>query len=219
MALPEYAPLLLSSNVSEEEKDAVFHLRGVLSSALSKYRDIEAALVLFDHAHAEMASLLKAGEQMSPRGRLLVAWQRIAARDSALRIIDLEEALRAANGYLKDAPEFAQTCNRGAISKAFSLFDTHFPERAGVRNAAAHTADATKNARKRAKHTVSGSIDIPGFVRAENMAGGLIMTDNLLNRTYTATFDNKVVRHEMTQETSDRLAEILETFFSCFPER
>jgi hypothetical protein len=195
--------VLSISNASEQERENVWFLNVALSTIYSKLDAIEAALKLFDFCDERVRAHLSQGSYFeNPEPKLLHQWQMIAARDSALRVMDFEESLHSANGYLKGCPLLIDRCDRSHISRAFALLNEYFPHRGAIRNAAGHTVDQLKNHTRRAKHS----------------CGAFVISDSLADRKYTATWDGNLVSHEVSRESYYRLREVAEEFLSSFPK-
>jgi hypothetical protein len=206
--------------LTEEERKAFRGVEGALMSMASISNQIRYGLQLFDFAETQAG--LAGRESMKPYAieamRAYGAWQLIAARDGALRLVDLEELMAGANGYLKDCKPLFDSCNRDRLKKAFRLLETWFPNpnRRNIRNAAGHTAYVSKNEKKRAEHSATGrSYEAPGVYM-----GGLdqtAMTDNIFGRRYVASFNGQVAEFEVTEETATRVQTIVQTYFSGLP--
>jgi hypothetical protein len=191
--------------------------RWVLSTSLSNvetqvnrfYFDLE--LIQFAAAQERKAS----EKSEYNTSEILRAWMRTAARDGALAIADLEDALNGVNGGINAlAPGEAKSVQ----PSAFALLNKYFPDRRTMRDAAAHTALIHKNPKQHGVHSHSGNYSGGGIEISGNVTG-VTISEGFYNDEFRMTFKGQIVMYKVNGDTLRQLEEIKNAMFATIPDK
>ena len=201
----------------DDERDKAWHIEGHLSQ-LSRYsEDFFHAVALFDLAGANAQRVMSA----QPASRVLfdrfIQWQFIAARDGAMTIFHFAKSLDALKAAVSDCPPVGGHIDHDAFRAARRAFREGFRDFEPVRHAVAHSGELSKNSKSRAKNAFSGSHSGPG-IEIKNSTGVMI-SNQLAGRTFTNTYEGKIVSYDLSWENWATLDGIVASILGLFPSR
>ena len=202
---------------TEIDRDKTWHIENHLRQ-LSKYaEDFFHAVALFDIAGANAQRVMSA----QPINRVMfdrfVQWQFIAARDGAMTIFHFAKSLDALKASVGDCAPVSGHIDHNDFRAARRKFREAFKDFEPVRHAVAHSGELAKNAKSRARNAFSGNHSGPG-IEIEGSTGVMI-NSQLVGRTFTNTYEGKIVSYDLSWENWAILDGIVASILGLFPSR
>jgi hypothetical protein len=201
-----YSPFVKTSDEATDLK-----ISDLCSSLYSEATTIQSCIALFDHTVAINRSFLEQRRvftgQMSPDierdERITRNWPFISAREALSSLYNFYWALKELNKAISESPAKSDLPNPDGINSAFEKFEKRFGKAILARHAASHRAEITNNFEKNAHKAAlsSGPIEKP-------KGAAMIMSDSLVNRTYTSTRKGEILKFEVTWETFATVLEV-----------
>jgi len=204
--IPEFAPRFNKGGLPSQEAEGAGLIETNLMSLESYVRDLQSALYLFDFTAINQNAARQVMQGNAHAANFLEqsnGWQFLAARDGAMTIYHFATTLSGINETVAELSEFKTLMNREKMKSANKMLSEKFPNFGEVRHAVAHVADKVKNPRKFKTHSFSGSIDSRA-IKAENVSG-LTISNMLVDRQFTNTWNGKLLTYELSQTTIDHL--------------
>jgi hypothetical protein len=143
------------------------------------------------------------------------AWMMIAARDAAMSFFHFSKAMEGANGYAYQSKTIAAAVDSSKLGEARDLVRDHFPRVEAIRHAVAHTAEITKNRRRREEHAFSGSFVSPDLRVTSESA---IVLNHLAGCTFRTSWEGKIISFDVNNDSYTHLIAVCTAFFSAFPQ-
>ena len=174
----------------------------------SQFEFVKSALSLFEFS--EKNSMPKNIQESFDRERskLFTDWMMIASRETVMGIYHFAKAKEAFKVSLKAIENIEVDWKE--IRSATKKFNRYFPDFENMRHAVAHSAELTKDRQQYDKNSFSGDYD-NGLISATGVEG-LVLSGGLMNRSYTMTFQGKIITLEITKTTLQNLYEIYNDF-------
>jgi len=174
--------------------------------------DFEAALSLFDNA----CNWQLQHKEDRTRANLIGQWQWIAARDGGMTIYHLGSVMDAIRASFKECETFraklGHDCFRGATKK----LKNEFPLYIKVRHAISHSGEIHSSPGSREINSVSGAVDIPGFIKQDEGANCTVIAKGLVGRNYYNSFEGQVISYEISSDSLQKLTAIRNLFVAGF---
>ena len=215
------SPMLRLERLPEAERDNAWAISGTLSTLSSLVFQFRTALQLLDFSKANRKPLVGLGEcfwgedfqERADHNEVMAQWSMMAARSGSIYIYEFHQSVKAVDNQLAKCPSLRALINREARKRANALFDSSFPDFAKVRHFAAHGSEMTSYPDDIARHS-SSDIDRPEIV----MSNGHSVTINgsLMDRTYASTYEGRLVSYDLSDESANKLDEILTERFRMF---
>lgn len=144
---------------------------------------------------------------------VLIGWKWIAARDAAMTIFHVAKTLEATRAKSGRCVFLRNTVDFPAFKRARKLFEAQFPNFDTIRHGVAHSAEITSTPKRRAENSYDGDYDSP-LARIRDSTGTLLK--GLHARTFTNTYDGKIVSFDVSWENWKRLDDLVVAVFRAF---
>lgn len=199
----------------QAEWPAIGHLNTLLGAMHDLVMRMDAGLMLYNFSRGQR-NLAK--EQKSESSfQTFRKWMRIAGRDGAVAVVDLEDAVLGANDAVSGCPSLFPEIDRTKTKAAINLFKQYFPMRRDIRDAASHTVMPFKSKKKIDEHSIVKGIETEHMRIAPGSRTTL--SEIFFDRKYTMNFEGGVVSYEVSAESVLKATEIVTTFYQAFPQR
>jgi hypothetical protein len=173
-----------------EEIEVVRTLDSNLGSLERFVEEFEAALALFTEAGT--ITLTRPRERASRYGH----WRFIAARDASMTIYHFGKVRSTIPGLVTKVPAIDDKADKQLLGESGSLFETEFPDWAGVRKGIAHRGDFTKSPKRIDEHRTDEN-----FGNLVVNSKQMFFAQTLYNNTFTMSVEGKFRKLDMTAET------------------
>lgn len=229
MSKSRYSPPVFKlAGLPPTERHSVLHLERAMRDLYSHAHDFAACVRLFDHAlegirlYREERSKLyeKAMNASSTREMFALLerrnnsddgeteWLFIAARDAAMQIHHIGEAMKLIKGtFLRECPTLRSRVDGRHFRRALKLFDSYFPNQKAIRDTVGHLGE-----RDSREHMVTAA-DMQPLMTG---TGRVSVTGALIDRTYTYTIGAKVMSFDVSAETLQKIDRVLGYFSKAF---
>lgn len=195
---------------SDEETNR--KISDLCSSLYSEATTIQSCIALFDHTAAITGSIHEkrraaAGQVSSDIERdvrITRNWPFISAREALSALYNFHWALKELNAAINESSAKSDLPNPKGVIAAFEKFEKRFNKAILARHAASHRSEITNNSEKNAHRAALSSGPI---VKPKDAS--MIMSDCLINRTYTGTRKGELLKFDVTWET---FAAVLKTY-------
>lgn len=201
-----------TANLPESEREPAHAITVNYLSLQACVDNLAAAVDLFDHClslwmpSGPTERLLERRDHNMKLGR----WHSMAARGGAIAIYEFYQITQAIGSLLSQCPTLSPMIDKTARKEAGRLFEKSFPEFASVRLFAAHGQEMVNTPAKAKEHATSGGVTIDGIVID---AGQVLISGTLINRKYVSTHKGKTVSYDLTPETVQKLADVLNAHY------
>ena len=211
----ELTRLVWGIRVPGEEREEYNHVLATLSE-LSRYTlRFWHALQLFDMASTEIQPEIKNRTPFSDRAKTFSGWRFMASRDAAMAVFHFSKALDAFKQGVSGCATLAKVIDHQKFRDARRKFRADFPNFADVRHAVAHVAELRSTPKSREKHTAKG----PSTVGSGIIVGAgarVHISEGLTDRTFTNTYEGKLVTLDITVESLMKLDNVLALIEEAF---
>lgn len=208
-------PDLRLCNFPEDEHGQIWTISGQLGDLSSYLKNFEAAVSLFDFCIQAIQSQRGIDPQINVHGMAsLHRWQLIAGRDGAMTIYHFAKTMTAIRAGMSKCSSFRQLVNHDILRAATKLFEQLFPDFEGIRHAVAHTAELVRTAEATKMNSFTGSC--AGSALNFDEADRLMLRSVLLNRQFTLTWNAKLLSYDVSRQTTELLARVLQQLYSGF---
>lgn len=186
------------------DEDANKKISDLCSSLYSEASTIQSCIALFDHTSAVTNSISEkrraVTEPMSPDidrdERITRNWPFISAREALSALYNFHWALKELDATIIESPTKDSLPNPQGVSVAFEKFEKRFNKAILARHAASHRTEVTNNSEKNAHKAALSSGPV-----VKPKGASLLMSDCLVNRTYTGTRKGELLKFDVTWET------------------
>ncbi|RVG68165.1 hypothetical protein [Sinorhizobium meliloti] len=200
-------PSFKLSTIPEEEHEIATHLSFLLYKLHTYAEDFLSGLLLFDNV-GTLAE--RAGPEYE---RIVSKWLFIAARDGAMTIFHYGKVLHLIRSSMGKCPAFRSRVDVDALRQCARDFDAAFPLYIQIRNAIAHAGEMLQ-LEKQKQHSISGAIDIPGFIKG--FLNEATLNANIVGRDFGYTFEGAYITYSVSHENYSKLLEIKNGAFEAF---
>jgi len=152
----------------------------------------------------------------SPEAEVYAEWCRMAARDAAMAVFHFAKTLDALKQSVGRSSTLSNAINHEKFRTARRRFRNDFKDFDAVRHAVAHAGEMRNNQKNRSRHAYrrGGKVGLASVV-GENIA--VHEAENLSGRTFTNTYEGKVVSLDISMENLRKLDDILQALLIIFP--
>jgi hypothetical protein len=193
-------PRLLPTGLPEEEKHGVWLVQSGLDALNAYVQDFAAALALFDFATA------------TPN--VPQQWALIAARDGALTVYHFYDAFDGIRKTARAGSTLERLVDWSQFKAVERLYRACFPEYVNLRDSIGHAGDKMATPELFSEHSYTGGAD-SSMIKAGHIAN-LTMTNCLSGRTFTNTWESKILSYEVSEKTLGKLTEARDLAWSAF---
>lgn len=151
--------------------------------------------------------------EIMPRFKLFQEWQSIAARDGAISIFNVIEAMNGIKSSVFACPSIRALVDRGAFGEAERILEGRFPDYVSIRHAVAHAGEFLSREKERRKHSVSAGLDDGRFKPA---GATLFVGPSLNGREFAVTARGKLLKYEVSPESFEHIKSAILTFQAAF---
>lgn len=196
-----------------EEQEASLFLEISLNNMQRFIRYFASDLKLLDHCLLEKSKLI--GPEDRPKREIFALWSMVSARDGAMNVYHFGKSLHGAGHALAKCHSSKGKRDEKMLKNARRLFATSFPRNEAVRHAVGHSAELAypdwhKN------HSFTGSHSGKGFSVAQ--ATNVMINPMLLGRTFTATFEGKILSYELSEKALEVLERVQTLYHDALGE-
>jgi hypothetical protein len=223
----ERAPVLRTSWLADPEKHNAWLLTTLLLAIQKYHRTFRAALRLFDQSSAQADEFNRQRRGQSQTGVMpwyvtqdaeaisdIKEWRFVAARDGAITLFNLRDALDAITAALHQCPTIKGYTKSDEFRKLKSIYDTqYFPKIKLARHAIAHSGEASGVTNR---HSVKSPIPDVGVEGSSDSK--FFLGEGLFGREFRATFSGHVVGYELSTTSLDHIARTINGIYSQFHE-
>jgi hypothetical protein len=206
------------TNLQLVDQSASNRLRELRSSLYRETQTLQSCIALFDHSSALTHSILQ--ETMSPEGfantklqrdmRLTRTWPFIAAREALGALYNFHWALKEIDLCVQNFPAEITQIDRASVADLFADFEKKFNKAILARHASSHRSEISNNFGKNAHR---GGLTGPYIKKTKGTA--VMLSGNLLDRTYTETRKGELLKFDVTWETYAVVLEIYKKLDQC----
>jgi len=144
-------------------------------------------------------------------------WMFIAARDAVMSVWHFRKQMETSNQIANKSAYLAKSLEKSLFKDAYKKFRLGFPDFEAIRHAVAHAGELSKNADSHEKHSFSGTYEGTGI--KINNSKNVMLKNALQDRTYTSTFEGRIVHCEISAQSIQKLMDVQEVFFDAFREK
>jgi len=166
--------------------------------------EFAAALTLFDFCTNGIEAEKNAQETS---GLPLVQWRQMAGRDAGMAMYHFGMSIVTVGEFVGEYPWLSSRLDASVVKEAKKMMNKRFRYWDEKRHAIAHRADFFIQPKKSQRHRITTA---PGVYEKH--------WNKLEGRTFTHTWNGKLVACEVSQDTLDSLTEIRRKFFSAFSQ-
>lgn len=159
-------PRILIEMLPEAERNASFHMLGLLTKLGSYILDFEAAVSLYEYAsNVEKTRLAQVRAESDTVRRMALIqsfmsdsskrWAQIALRDSTMTAYHFSYALKSIT--FEECPTLRRWVEHSKLRHARRRFDSIFPQAEEARNSVGHSAEMQSTPGKLKRNALSGS--------------------------------------------------------------
>jgi len=201
-----------------EERESLWHLEGFLRDLDSYAAKFYYAVALFDMASENLGRFLQDDRsKVQPSLERCRAWLTLAARDGAMTVFHFAKTLDAVKSGVAGSKNISATLDHTQFRSIRREFREHFPNFEPVRHAVAHSGELLKDEKRRSENTFSGSFDGPGLLIRDST--DVFVSEMLVDRTFSNTFDGKIISYDLSWENWRVLDKIVSDLFFLFGNR
>lgn len=193
--------------LQEPEKSSAFYLQCSLNDIQYFTEKFHAALQLFDYSKDHIRKIPPQERRDNPEYKMFRNWLFLACRDGAMTIYHFAKTLTGIRGRLNEVPTFASKLKHHELKIAEKLFKSKFPDFENMRHALAHIAELIETKEAFEANAFSGSSRGVTSVDMKDVKN-IMITEDLMDRTFTMTIEGRLVRYEISQRTHDKLRRI-----------
>lgn len=201
-----------ASFIQTSDEDTNRKISDLCSSLYSEATTLQACVALFDHTSNVTRSIsekLRAdvgrpSSDLQRDERITRNWPFIAAREALSALYNFHWALKELDATVNESPAKDSLPNPTGVEIAFEKFEKRFNKAILARHAASHRSEITNNFEKNAHNAALSS-----GVIVKPKGASMIISDGLINRTYTGTRKGEILKFDVTWET---FAAVLETY-------
>jgi hypothetical protein len=215
------SPRIDVAKFAVEQREAISSVSSTLSDMAHYAQDFWGSLALFDHCAYESGRLMELfsknfnNQEARDSSDVYGRWIFVAARDACLCIYHFGRARDGLHQTLGQCPALRSAIDRDALRAANNLFDRHFPNYVRMRHAIAHVEETQNTPQAIEKHALSSGAQNP-FVKNPSAFKTLVVTNNLMGRTYSSMWDGELIEADISEENAHKLDEIREAYFGVF---
>ena len=224
--------------------EELWAFRTILMQIDTQLKRFTSAVSLYEHtrkinadAHAEVdrhvRELTPTEGGRTPRGRSTLAarkqnldelrrlsddhdWWPLAAREGALALWGMREAMGFTKKQLKRAPALRKAVNEATLNAATEEFDEKWPDAELFRHAVAHEVEAFASIARYRAEAVDGPIDASGLMKSE---GGQILTGlSLADRTVYIGKKRRLLSYDLSPDTVTFIRKLRDQFVGAIAE-
>jgi len=205
-AIP-YVPFIRKFDASENRK-----ISDLCSSLHSEAATLQSCIALFDHASTITDSIQKKRQnhtsgtspEVEREDRVTRSWPFIAAREALSSLYNFHWALKELSSVVNESAARERLPNPTGVETSLNNFEKRFNKALLARHAASHRTELQNNVEKNAHKAALSSGPI---LKPKGTA--LMMSDCLVNRTYTGTRKGELLKFDVTWEN---FVAVLETY-------
>jgi hypothetical protein len=192
----EATPVLLPfsfKKIAPEDKSLALNIQTNLYLLTEHLKDFKAAISLFEHA-------TKLGAEHTAEKQLYSQWRFIAGRDGAVTIYNLGKTMEGIRASLHNCPSLNALVDQSLLTESTRILRQNFPRFEGIRHTIGHMAEFLRDNESRQEHGV----------------GGVMIANSLFGRTFTATFEGKILGYEISAQSAGHLQLAVTTMLNAF---
>lgn len=220
---------IATSELPAADREDAFHVQQLLSGLDSFADRFRSALLLKNHADAEIMTIFEhraeqrerdpdsvpqIGGAVQSKLHLMSHWGTIAERDAIITVWDFSTTCYNIRSGLDRCPSLNAMVDRRDLERALKRVSEAFPDRKKARHAAAHMADFQKSAKEIARHSLRGPRN-DWLLHAEE-GGSLFLGHGSMDGTVMYTSDGNLVAMEVTEASLQILVAIADEMWACF---
>jgi hypothetical protein len=219
-------PQVVRDRIPASEHPALIHIMDLVASLGRYERQFHLALMLFDLVEVEQNNIVHkcetgalSFEAMDSLTNTLGGWKKMAARDGAFAIYHFGQALLAFSSSFNLCLALKGQMDLSQMRIARKLFLSQFPGYDSIRHVVGHVADFSATMHRRRKHSVRGRISAdfgPVGLVIEDADAVTQFTDNLYHRTYFVSYEGKMYRYDLSEQTLSKIRQIRKAAYSGF---
>jgi hypothetical protein len=216
-------PRFMTRELPPEDQAGAFDVQTALMQLDHYARRYKSSLELIDRCLSEKkeakdwnAVSIKGSEDFWAVRERLHNWMSIAERDAVITVWDFSTTVYEIRKLLDRCKGLNELVDRPALERVLKNLSERFPDRKKARHAAAHPADMSKTADERSRHSVSGPMEIPGFLLMTGDAKNIFISAASVNGVVTSTYRGEVIEAPVTWAGYQALVEIRDELYKCF---
>lgn len=199
----------------EVEQPHAAAINGNLITIFAAYDRFHACLRLFDFAGVDVERIrqqFKLGDRPAEY-HIAQSWQQIAARDGAMTLWDIAEAINLIRTNLDKCPNLNAMVVRNELEIAIRQFYTSFPDVRKIRDAFAHASKFSGTDFDLNRHSLRGPLDQNGIRLGETAT--LYLT-GIIGRSAAISSFGHLLKYDISNESLQKIEEVYRSLISVF---
>lgn len=212
----------------EEEQNAISLVLENLDALHQHVANFHLALELFDencrHLHAaaplattvdEFVDYAQNRDEQRIHERRYHGRMNMAGREGGMQIHHIASALKNLGASKNSCPQFWAKIDSKFLGSASDMMKREFPQHTALRNAIAHEGEHTGTPEKRLANSISGEVDIEGFLYQSPSSQNNVITGRS-GRVFYFNYQGDMIQYELSQASYDKLVAIRDMVASAF---